>query len=61
MLVQLAHTLEEWHCNSFTDWIDEMELWDWNVGLERGKQRLLVTIGKVVAQSKSFFHICRKS
>jgi len=21
----------EWHCNSFTDLIDEMELWDWNV------------------------------
>jgi len=21
----------EWHCNSFTDLIDEMELWYWNV------------------------------
>jgi len=31
MLAQLAHTLTEWHCNSFTDFIDEMELWDWNV------------------------------
>jgi len=31
MLAQLARTLEEWHCNSFTDLIDEMELWDWNV------------------------------
>ena len=31
MLVQLARTLTEWHCNSFTDLIDEMELWDWNV------------------------------
>ena len=31
MLAQLAHTLTEWHCNSFTDLIDEMELWDWNV------------------------------
>ena len=31
MLAQLAHTLTERHCNSFTDLIDEMELWDWNV------------------------------
>ena len=31
MLAQLARTLAEWHCNSFTDLIDEMELWDWNV------------------------------
>jgi len=25
-----TRTLTEWHCNSFTDLIDEMELWDWN-------------------------------
>ena len=31
MPAQLAHTLTEWQCNSFTDWIDEKELWDWNV------------------------------
>jgi len=31
MLAQLARTLKEWHCNSFTDLIDEMELLDWNV------------------------------
>jgi len=31
MLAQLARTLTEWHCNSFTDLIDNMELWDWNV------------------------------
>jgi len=31
MLAQLARTLTEWHCNSFTDLMDEMELWDWNV------------------------------
>jgi len=31
MLVQLARTLTEWHCNSFIDLIDDMELWDWNV------------------------------
>ena len=31
MLAQLARTLTEWHCNSFTDLIDKMELWDWNV------------------------------
>jgi len=31
MLAQLARTLTEWHCNSITDLIDEMELWDWNV------------------------------
>jgi len=30
MLAQLARTLTEWHCNLFTDLIDEME-WDWNV------------------------------
>jgi len=29
MLAQLARTLTEWHCNSFTDLIDEMELWDY--------------------------------
>jgi len=29
-LAQLARTLTEWHCNSFTDLIDEMEVWDWN-------------------------------
>ena len=46
MVAQLARILEEWHCNSFTDLIDEMELW------ERGKQDFLVTIGTVVAQSK---------
>ena len=27
MLAQLARTLEKWHCNLFTDLIDEMELW----------------------------------
>jgi len=31
LLAQLARTFEEWHCNSFADLIDEMELWDWNV------------------------------
>jgi len=31
MLAQLVRTLTEWHCNSFNDLIDEMELWDWNV------------------------------
>ena len=31
MLAQLARTLTEWHCNLFTDLIDEVELWDWNV------------------------------
>jgi len=31
MLAQLARTLTEWHCNSFTNLIDEMELWDWDV------------------------------
>jgi len=29
MLAQLARTLTEWHCNSFADLIDELELWDW--------------------------------
>ena len=31
MLAQLARTLTEWHCISFTDLIDKMELLDWNV------------------------------
>jgi len=31
MLAQLARTLTEWHYNSYTDLMDEMELWDWNV------------------------------
>ena len=31
MLANVARALIEWHCNSFTDLIDEMELWDWNV------------------------------
>ena len=31
MLARLARILVEWHCNSFTDLIEEMELWDWNV------------------------------
>jgi len=43
MVAQLARILEEWHCNSFTDLIDEMEQWE---------QRFLVTIGTLVAQSK---------
>jgi len=31
MLAQFPCILTEWYCNSFTDLIDEMELWDWNV------------------------------
>jgi len=31
MLAQLARTLTEWHCNSFSDLIDEIELWGCNV------------------------------
>jgi len=34
MLEQLTSTLEEWHCNSFTDLIDEMELRDLNMANE---------------------------
>jgi len=30
MLAQLARTLTEWRCKSFTDLIDGMELWDWD-------------------------------
>jgi len=29
VLAKLARTLTEWHCNSFTVLISEMELWDW--------------------------------
>ena len=56
-LPQLARTLTEWHYTSVTDLIDEMEMWD----LERRKQRLLVAIGKVVAQSKCVSHMGRKN
>ena len=31
MLAQFARTLTEWHCNSFTNLINKMMLWDWNV------------------------------
>jgi len=31
LLAQLALTLTDWHCNLFIDFIDEMELWEWNV------------------------------
>jgi len=31
MLAQLTRTFTEWHCNSFTDLINKMELWDWDV------------------------------
>jgi len=31
MVVQSACTMTEWHCNSFNDLIDKMELWDWKV------------------------------
>jgi len=40
MLAQLARTLKEWHCNSFTDLIDGMELWDRNVAKEDFSSRL---------------------
>jgi len=40
MLAQLTCTLTEWHCNSFTDLIDEMELWDWNVANKDSWSRL---------------------
>jgi len=40
MLAQLARTLEEWHCNSITDLIDEMGLWDWNVAYKDFWSRL---------------------
>ena len=39
-------------------WLD---WWNGAVGLERSKQRLLVTIGKVVTQSKSVNHMGRKN
>jgi len=41
--------LEEWHCNSFPDVIDEMKLWDWNVPNKDFWWRL----AKSLPQSKS--------
>jgi len=40
MLAQLARTLTEYHCNSFTDLINNMELWDWNVANKNFGSRL---------------------
>jgi len=44
MLAQLARTLIEWHCNSFTDLIDEMELWDWNIANKDFWSRLVKSL-----------------
>jgi len=44
MLSQLARTLTEWHCNSFTDLIDEMKLWDWNVANKDCWSRLAMSL-----------------
>jgi len=44
MLAQLARTLIEWHCNSFTNWIDKMELWDWNVAIKDFWSRLIKSL-----------------
>ena len=52
MLAQLARTFTEWHCNSFTDLIDEMELWDWNVANNDFWSRLAI--------SKSVSHMAEK-
>jgi len=40
MLAQLARTLTGWHCNSFTDLIDEIDLWDWDVAYQDFWSRL---------------------
>jgi len=40
MLAQLARASEEWICNSPTDLIYEMELWDWNVANKNFWSRL---------------------
>ena len=40
MLAQVARTLTEWHCNSFTDLIDDIELWDWNIAIKDFLSRL---------------------
>ena len=51
MLAQVVRTLAEWHCNSFTDFIDEMELWDWNVANKDFWSRLAKTLAKSLAKS----------
>ena len=56
MLAQLARTLTEWHCNSSTDLIDEMELWDWNVANKDFWSRLAKSL-----QSKSVSRMGRKN
>jgi len=30
MLAQLARTLKDWQCDSSTDLIEKMDLWEWN-------------------------------
>jgi len=55
MLAQLARTMTEWQCNSFTDLIDEMELWDWNVANKNFLSRLAKSL-----HSQSVSHMGRK-
>jgi len=43
-LAQLAHILREWHCNFFTDLIDEMELCDCNVANKDSWSRLAKSV-----------------
>jgi len=40
MLAQLARTLTGWHCNSFTDLINKIDLWDWDVAYQYFWSRL---------------------
>ena len=40
MLAQSTRTLTEWHCNSCTDMIDVMELWNWNLANKDFRSRL---------------------
>ena len=63
MLAQLARTLTEWHCNSFTDLIDEMELWDWNVANKDFWSRLAKSLHsqKVSVSCFVFIHMGRKN
>jgi len=51
MLAQVARRLTEWHCNSFTDLIDEMEMWDCNVANKDFWSRLAKSLNSQKASS----------
>jgi len=58
VLAQLARTIKKWNCKLFTDFIDEMELWDWNVANKDFWSRLAKSLHsqKVSVTWEEFFY-----